>query len=180
MTIPMEALMSKKGGFERDPERYPDFKEELAHLEAAGEIIVQKVDGDYVNLPTKYGRDKKIQKGNLWHHKSCGQCGHIPGYSTSIFWVMRKLGYSYNDPRDQTSCTAWNYYASATSNSAAQAAVAVRNFAAAYETGSFPMIHCATSYGHYKEVRHELLLHPQLRKEVRGVMDKLEIGRAHV
>ena len=173
MTIPIEALMSKKGGFERDPERYPDFKEELAHLEAAGEIIVQKVDGDYVNLPTKYGRDKKIQKGNLWHHKSCGQCGHIPGYSTSIFWVMRKLGYSYNDPRDQTSCTAWNYYASATSNSAAQAAVAVRNFAAAYETGSFPMIHCATSYGHYKEVRHELLLHPQLRKEVRGVMDKL-------
>ena len=173
MTIPMEALMTKKGGFERDVERYPDFKEELAHLESTGEIVVQKMDGETVSVPTKFGRDKLIQKGNLWHHKSCGQCGHIPGYSTSIFWVMRKLGYSYNDPRDQTSCTAWNYYASATSNAAAQASVAVRNFAAAYETGSFPLIHCATSYGHYKEVRHELLLHKQLRDEVRGVMEKL-------
>lgn len=173
MTIPVEALMTKKAGFERDLERYPDFQAELAHLEATGEIVVQKVAGDVVNVPTKFGRDKKIQKGNLWHHKSCGQCGHIPGYSTSIFWLMRKLGYAYVDPRDQTSCTAWNYYASATSNSAAQAAVAVRNFAAAYETGAFPLIHCATSYGHYKEVRHELLAHHELRKEVRGVMDKL-------
>ncbi len=86
---------------------------------------------------------------------------------------MRKLGYDYDDPRDQTSCTAWNYYASATSNAAAQAAVAVRNFAAAYETGYFPLIHCGTSYGHYKEVRHELLEHPELRAEVRKVMDKL-------
>ena len=53
--------------------------------------------------------------------------------------------YDYNDPTDQTSCTAWNYYASATSNAAAQAAVAMRNFSAAYETGYFPIIHCATS-----------------------------------
>jgi heterodisulfide reductase subunit B len=124
-------------------------------------------------VPTRYGRGKQIQKAHLWHHKSCGQCGHIPGYSTSIFWVMRKLGYDYNDPTDQTSCTAWNYYASATSNAAAQAAVAVRNFAAALETGYFPLIHCGTSYGHYKEVRHELIAHPELRADVRKVMTKL-------
>ncbi len=79
----------------------------------------------------------------------------------------------YNDPTDQTSCTAWNYYASATSNAAAQAAVAVRNFAAAYETGYYPMIHCGTSYGHYKETREQLVHHPELRKQVRNIMAKL-------
>jgi heterodisulfide reductase subunit B len=174
VTIPIEALRQKKSTpYTHEPDRYPDFQHELAELESAGEIVVQKIDGDYLECPTKYGRPKRIQKGHLWHHKSCGQCGHIPGYSTSIFWVMRKLGYDYEDPRDQTSCTAWNYYASATSNAAAQAAVAVRNFAAAYETGYFPLIHCGTSYGHYKEVRHELLAHPELRAEVRKVMDKL-------
>lgn len=173
MTIPLEALRQKKASFQRDPERYPDFREELLELERAGEIVVQKIDHEYATVPTKYGRDKRIQKGHLWHHKSCGQCGHIPGYSTSIFWVMRKLGYDYEDPKDQTSCTAWNYYASATSNVAAQASVAVRNFAAAYETGYYPLIHCGTSYGHYKEVRHELLAHPELRAEVRKVMDVL-------
>ena len=174
MTIPIEAIKSKKAaGFTREPGRYPDFQQELAELERAGEIVVQKTTGDTIEVPTKYGRPKKIQKAHLWHHKSCGQCGHIPGYSTSIFWVMRKLGYDYHDPKDQTSCTAWNYYASATSNAAAQAAVAVRNFAAAYETGYFPLIHCGTSYGHYKEVRHELLEHPELRADVRKVMEKL-------
>lgn len=172
-TIPIEALRQKKANFVRDENRYHDFQEDLAALERSGEIVVQKITGDYVECPTKYGRPKRIQKGHLWHHKSCGQCGHIPGYSTSIFWVMRKLGYDYNDPTDQTSCTAWNYYASATSNAAAQACVAVRNFAAANETGYFPMIHCGTSYGHYKEVRHELIAHPELRADVRKVLGKL-------
>ena len=150
MTIPLEALRQKKASFTRDPDRYPDFREELFALEQAGDIVVQRISGESVEVPTRYGRPKVIQKGHLWHHKSCGQCGHIPGYSTSIFWIMRKLGYDFLDPRDQTSCTAWNYYASATSNAAAQASVAVRNFAAAYETGYFPLIHCGTSYGHYK------------------------------
>ena len=70
---------------------------------------------------TKYGRTKKIPEQMTWHHKSCGQCGHIPGYSTSIFWLNRQFGMNYVDPTDQTSCTAWNYYASATSNAVAQA-----------------------------------------------------------
>lgn len=173
MTIPLEALRQKKASFTRDPDRYPDFREELFALEQAGDIVVQRISGESVEVPTRYGRPKVIQKGHLWHHKSCGQCGHIPGYSTSIFWIMRKLGYDFLDPRDQTSCTAWNYYASATSNAAAQASVAVRNFAAAYETGYFPLIHCGTSYGHYKEVRSELLHHKELRDEVRSVMEKL-------
>ncbi|MHB8191224.1 MAG: heterodisulfide reductase-related iron-sulfur binding cluster [Ferrimicrobium sp.] len=167
-------ILTKKERFERTPDRRSeDFHDQLFALEEAGELVVQRVNGPMVEVPTKFGILKKIQKGNLWHHKSCGQCGHIPGYSTSIFWIMRKLGYAYKDPEDQTSCTAWNYYASATSNQAAQAAVALRNFAAARETGFFPLIHCGTSYGHYKEVRAELLHDAALRSQVRKVLAKL-------
>ena len=174
MTIPVQLLLKKKERFERDEHHIPgDFHEDLFRLEAEGEWIVQRVPEPFIEVSTKYGRPKKIPVAGMWLHKSCGQCGHIPGYSTSIYWVMRKLGIDYNDPRDQTSCTAWNYYASATSNAAAQAAVALRNFAAAYETGYFPLIHCGTSYGHYKEVREELIRHPALREQVRNVLAKL-------
>ncbi|MHB8324426.1 MAG: heterodisulfide reductase subunit B, partial [Candidatus Dormibacteria bacterium] len=129
--------------FERDPANAPteDLREAVFELERQGEWVVQRVPEPYLEVETKYGRKKKIPIQHTWHHKSCGQCGHIPGYSTSIFWLHRALELDYNDPRDQTSCTAWNYYASATSNAGAQAAVAQRNFAAAYETGYYPMIH---------------------------------------
>ncbi len=174
MTIPVQLLLKKKERFERDEHHVPgDFHDDLFRLEAEGEWIVQRVPEPWIEVSTKYGRPKKIPVAGMWHHKSCGQCGHIPGYSTAIYWVMRRLGIDYNDPRDQTSCTAWNYYASATSNAAAQAAVALRNFAAAYETGYFPLIHCGTSYGHYKEVREELIRHPALRDQVRNVLAKL-------
>jgi heterodisulfide reductase subunit B len=170
--IPIEALRRKPAP---DPAEAPteDIRELLFELEEAGELIVQRVPEPYVEVMTKYGRIKKIPVEQTWHHKSCGQCGHIPGYSTSIFWLNRKLGLDYLDPTDQTSCTAWNYYASATSNPAAQAGVAVRNFAAAFETGYYPLIHCATSYGHYKEVRHQLVHHADLRAQVRDIMGKL-------
>lgn len=175
MTIPVVSLRRSETAALAVPDRrsLADPRAELLELERQGELIVQKIDREAVTVLTKYGREKRIQKAHLWHHKSCGQCGHIPGYSTSIFWLMRKLGYDYQDPEDQTSCTAWNYYASAASNPAAQAAVAVRNFAAAYESGYFPLIHCGTSYGHYKEVREELIRHPELRAQVRGIMAKL-------
>jgi heterodisulfide reductase subunit B len=179
VTIPLEApIDARRRNSVRtvpivDRRSLDDPRLELLELERQGELIVQKIDREAISVHTRYGREKRIQKAHLWHHKSCGQCGHIPGYSTSIFWVMRKLGYDYHDPHDQTSCTAWNYYASATSNTAAQAAVAVRNFAAAYESGYFPLIHCGTSYGHYKEVREELIRHPELRAQVRAIMAKL-------
>jgi heterodisulfide reductase subunit B len=170
--IPIEAIRRKPAP---DPAEAPteDLRELLFELEDAGELRVQRVPEPYVEVMTKYGRTKKIPVEMTWHHKSCGQCGHIPGYSTSIFWLNRKLGLDYVDPTDQTSCTAWNYYASATSNVAAQAGVAVRNFAAAYETGYYPLIHCATSYGHYKEVRHEQVHHADVRAQVRDIMGKL-------
>ena len=166
------AEQAKQRIFTRDPNAapIPDIRVKVFELEAAGEWRVQRVPEPFNPVMTKYGRTKKIPVEHTWHHKSCGQCGHIPGYSTSIFWLNRKLGLDYKDPRDQTSCTAWNYYASATSNAAAQAAVAMRNFAAANESGYFPIIHCATSYGHYKEVREELVRHPALRAEVRKIL----------
>ncbi|MDH5508158.1 MAG: heterodisulfide reductase subunit B, partial [Anaerolineae bacterium] len=157
--------------FDRYAEEPPDdFREHLFELEREGELIVQRVPEPYIEVMTKYGRMKKIPLQKTWHHKSCGQCGHIPGYSTAIFWIARQLQLDYIDPTDQTSCTAWNYYASATSNAAAQAAVAHRNFAAAYETGYFPLIHCGTSYGHYKETREEIMHHAGLRAQVRDVL----------
>jgi heterodisulfide reductase subunit B len=165
-----DRVFDRKG---KKPEEY--YKDQLFELEAKGELIVHRITEaqDAVDIETKFGRTKKVPRDNTWHHKSCGQCGHIPGYSTSIFWLLRELGYTYNDPTDQTSCTAWNYYASSTSNPAAQAAVALRNFAQAYEDGFFPIIHCGTSYGHYKEVREELIHHQELRDQTRRVMDKL-------
>ncbi|MCE7734828.1 MAG: heterodisulfide reductase subunit B [Candidatus Heimdallarchaeota archaeon] len=159
-----------------DPLNAPteDIHKIIFELEEAGEWIVQKVPEPYVEVKTKYGRTKKIPLENTWHHKSCGQCGHIPGYSMSIFWLARQLfgNSSYFNPEEQTSCTAWNYYASATSNAAAQAAVAARNFGQAYQDGYFPLIHCGTSYGHYKEVREELINHADLRAKTRNIMKK--------
>ncbi|MBI3363087.1 MAG: heterodisulfide reductase subunit B [Chloroflexi bacterium] len=173
--IPYNAVNTKSSRkFERQAEYAPeDFHDHLFELEAEGEWIVQRVPEPYVEVMTKFGRKKKIPLEMTWHHKSCGQCGHIPGYSTAIFWLNRKLDLKYTDPTDQTSCTAWNYYASATSNAAAQAGVAMRNFAAAYETGYYPLIHCGTSYGHYKEVREEMMHHAEVRHQVRDVMKKL-------
>ena len=166
--IPHSALFNKPEDreFVADPAKAPtvDYHDAIFELEKEGEWEVQRVPEPWVEEKNKFGRVKKIPVEKTWHHKSCGQCGHIPGYSTSVFWLNRKLGFDYNDPTDQTSCTAWNYYASATSNAAAQAAVAMRNFSAAAETGYFPIIHCATSFGHYKETRAQLIHHPELRR----------------
>ncbi|HBY93985.1 MAG TPA: heterodisulfide reductase subunit B [Chloroflexi bacterium] len=168
-------LAKKSRPMVRDPGAAPthDLREELFELEARGELIVHRVPEPYFEVTTRFGRTKKIALEHTWHHKSCGQCGHIPGYSSSIFWLHRQFGLDFVDPTDQTSCTGWNYYASGASNAAAQLAVMCRNFAAAYEVGYYPLIHCGTSYGHYKEAREELVHHADLRAEVRRVLEKL-------
>ena len=174
LPVVQPSTQARKGTFARSPEDAPEnLRERTLELGAKGEWVVHRVPEPCVEVPTRSNGIKRVPLQHTWHHKSCGQCGHIPGYSTSIFWLHRKLGLEYTDPRDQTSCTAWNYYASATSNQAAQAAVAMRNFAAAYETGYFPQIHCATSYGHYKEVRAEMVHHKELREQVRGILAKM-------
>jgi heterodisulfide reductase subunit B len=171
--LPVLKVIDRK--FEADPAKAPteDIRDAVFQLEKEGEWEVIRVPEPYRLVKTKFGREKKIPEQKTWHHKSCGQCGHIPGYSTSIFWLNRQLGFDYHDPTDQTSCTAWNYYASATSNPEAQAAVAMRNFAAANEVGYFPIIHCGTSFGHYKEVRHALVHQPELRRKVKKILERL-------
>ena len=174
--IPLDAILEKKAHSVQPAVNQAgahDIREELYELEAKGEIIVHRVPEPYVEVQTKFGRTKKIPIEHTWHHKSCGQCGHIPGYTASIFWLHRQFGLDYTDPSDQTSCTGWNYYASGTSNSVAQMAVMSRNFAAAYQEGYYPLIHCGTSFGHYKEVREQLVHHKDLRDQTRRVLDKL-------
>ena len=158
---------------QKEKRQAEDIRDELWELDEKGEIEVLPVPEPYREVERKDGKVKKIPLEGLWHHKSCGQCGHIPGYSTSIFWLARELGYDYYDPKDQTSCTGWNYYASATSNEAAQAGVALRNFGQAKKDGYYPLIHCGTSYGHYKEVREQVVHHEETRDKVREIMDKL-------
>jgi len=81
MSIPTEALVQAGRRFDRYAEEAPeDFHDTLDQLEADGELIVQRVQEPYVEVMTKYGRTKKIPLQNTWHHKSCGQCGHILGY----------------------------------------------------------------------------------------------------
>ena len=95
--------------------RMDDVRDHMWQLEKEGEIIVHRVADAHqpVNVQTLFGWNKKIPTMQLWHHKSCGQCGNIPGYPTSLLWTMNQLGMvpgrDYLDETDQTSCTAWNY-----------------------------------------------------------------------
>jgi len=62
-------------------EDYLRMLQKMRELEQKGEITVHHVTEEYqpVNVTTLSGRLKKIPTVKLWQHKSCGQCGHIPG-----------------------------------------------------------------------------------------------------
>ena len=165
-------------------DRKEDVRDIMWQLEKEGEILVHRVsDGhDPVMAKTLYGWDKKIPTNNLWHHKSCGQCGNIPGYPSSVLWLMNKLGINYLDETDQTSCTAWNYHGSGIGNVVSLAAVFLRNFHQAYVSAKaqglpagtyFPLVHCGTSFGNYKEMRIFLMHSAELRAEVKKILGKL-------
>ncbi len=68
-----------------------DYRELLFELEAKGEIEVQRVPEPYVEVETKYGRKKKIPLEFTWHHKSCGQCGHIPHTTSHYFTLVMRI-----------------------------------------------------------------------------------------
>ena len=167
-------------------ERVEDVRDIMWQLEKDGEIVVHRVNDGHQATMTKtlYGWDKKIPTDRLWHHKSCGQCGNIPGYPTSLLWVMNELGTTYLDETDQTSCTAWNYHGSGIGNVVSLAAVFLRNFHQAYVASQaegldagyyFPLVHCGTSFGNYKEMRQFLLHSAELREQVKKILAK--IGR---
>ena len=165
-------------------ERVHDIRDVMWQLEKEGEIVVHRVGDQHepVMAKTLYGWDKKIPTTQLWHHKSCGQCGNIPGYPTSLLWLMNRLGTKYLDETDQTSCTAWNYHGSGIGNIESLAAVFLRNFHQAYVSAKseglpegyyYPLVHCGTSFGNYKEVREYLLLSAPLREKVKAILGKL-------
>jgi heterodisulfide reductase subunit B len=165
-------------------DRVEDVRDLMWELERDGEIVVHRVSDEHrpVMVKTLYGWDKKIPTTRLWHHKSCGQCGNIPGYPASLLWLMNQLDIEYLDETDQTSCTAWNYHGSGIGNIESLAAVFLRNFHQAYvaaraqglpESYYYPLVHCGTSFGNYKEVRGYLLRSAKLRETVTRILGKL-------
>jgi heterodisulfide reductase subunit B len=165
-------------------DRVEDVRDVMWQLEKDGEIIVHRITDQHKpgTVKTLYGWDKRIPTTHLWHHKSCGQCGNIPGYPTSLLWLMNKMGIDYLDETDQTSCTAWNYHGSGIGNVESLAAVFLRNFHQAYVSSRaqdlpdghfYPLVHCGTSFGNYKEIRGYLLKSAELRARVKEILGKL-------
>jgi len=165
-------------------DRVEDVRDAMWELEKDGEIIVHRVKEEHepVTVQTLYGWDKKIPTQQLWHHKSCGQCGNIPGYPASLLWLMNEMDIRYLDETDQTSCTAWNYHGSGIGNIESLAAVFLRNFHQAYVSAKaqglpdgyfYPLVHCGTSFGNYKEVRGYLIQSAKLRASVKKILGKL-------
>lgn len=166
-------------------DRVEDVRDIMWQLEKEGEIVVHRITDAHkpVMVKTLYGWDKKIPTNQLWHHKSCGQCGNIPGYPTSLLWLMNEMDIEYLDETDQTSCTAWNYHGSGIGNMVSLAAVFLRNFHQAYMSAKamglpeghfYPLVHCGTSFGNYKEVRGYLLHSAELREQVKKILGKLD------
>ena len=122
-------------------DRVEDVRDAMWDLEKDGEIVVHRVREEHepVTVKTLYGWDKKIPTTRLWHHKSCGQCGNIPGYPGSLLWLMNRMEVEYLDETDQTSCTAWNYHGSGIGNLESLAAVFLRNFHQAYVAAKVPV-----------------------------------------
>ena len=165
-------------------DRVEDVRDAMWELEKDGEILVHRVSEEHkpVTVKTLYGWDKKVPTTQLWHHKSCGQCGNIPGYPASLLWLMNQMDIDYLDETDQTSCTAWNYHGSGIGNIESLAAVFLRNFHQAYVSAKaqglpegfyYPLVHCGTSFGNYKEVRGYLIHSAKLRERVRKILGKL-------
>ena len=103
----VEARVDKRSML-TNKDRVEDVRDIMWQLEKDGEIAVHRIADEHQPkmVKTLFGWDKKIPTTQLWHHKSCGQCGNIPGYPTSLLWLQNRLGTSYLDETDQTSCTA--------------------------------------------------------------------------
>jgi len=183
-TVWVDQIINKRSML-TNKDRVEDVRDIMWELEKDGEIMVHRVSEDHEpdTVKTLYGWDKKIPTNRLWHHKSCGQCGNIPGYPASLLWLMNKMDISYLDETDQTSCTAWNYHGSGIGNIESLAAVFLRNFHQAYVAARaqglpdgyyYPLVHCGTSFGNYKEVRGYLLHSAKLRERVRKILGKLD------
>ena len=100
----VEARVDKRSML-TNKDRVEDVRDVMWQLEKDGEIAVHRLDDGHrpVEVKTLYGWTKRIPTTRLWHHKSCGQCGNIPGYPASLLWLMNQFGTEYLDETDQTS-----------------------------------------------------------------------------
>jgi len=182
-TVWVDQIVNKRSML-TNKDRVEDVRDAMWELEKDGEILVHRVKDEHepMTVKTLYGWDKRIPTTQLWHHKSCGQCGNIPGYPASLLWLMNKMDIRYLDETDQTSCTAWNYHGSGIGNIESLAAVFLRNFHQAYVSAKaqglpegyyYPLVHCGTSFGNYKEVRGYLIHSAKLRERVKKILGKL-------
>jgi heterodisulfide reductase subunit B len=182
-TVWVDQIVNKRSML-TNKDRVEDVRDAMWELEKDGEILVHRVSDAHqpVTVKTLYGWDKKVPTTQLWHHKSCGQCGNIPGYPASLLWLMNQMDIDYLDETDQTSCTAWNYHGSGIGNIESLAAVFLRNFHQAYVSAKaqglpegyyYPLVHCGTSFGNYKEVRGYLIHSAKLRERVKKILGKL-------
>ena len=182
-TVWVDQIIDKRSML-TNKDRVEDVRDAMWELEKDGEILVHRVRDEHqpITVKTLYGWDKRIPTTQPWHHKSCGPCGNIHGYPASRRWLMNKMDIKYLDETDQTSCTAWNYHGSGIGNIESLAAVFLRNFHQAYVSARaqglpegyyYPLVHCGTSFGNYKEVRGYLLHSAKLRERVKKILGKL-------
>jgi heterodisulfide reductase subunit B len=182
-TVWVDQIVNKRSML-TNKDRVEDVRDIMWDLEKDGEIVVHRVTDEHnpITVKTLYGWDKRVPTTQLWHHKSCGQCGNIPGYPASLLWLMNEMDIKYLDETDQTSCTAWNYHGSGIGNIESLAAVFLRNFHQAYVSAKaqglpegyyYPLVHCGTSFGNYKEVRGYLMHSAKLRERVKKILGKL-------
>jgi heterodisulfide reductase subunit B len=169
-TVWVDQIINKRSML-TNKDRVEDVRDAMWELEKDGEIIVHRVKDEHepVIAKTLYGWDKRVPTNQLWHHKS-------------LLWLMNKMDIRYLDETDQTSCTAWNYHGSGIGNIESLAAVFLRNFHQAYVAAKaqglpegyyYPLVHCGTSFGNYKEVREYLIHSAKLRDRVKTILGKL-------
>ena len=165
-------------------DRVEDVRDDMWQLEKDGEIVVHRVTDEHkpVEAKTLYGWDKQIPTTRCGITSPAASAATFPGYPVSLLWLMNKMDIEYLDETDQTSCTAWNYHGSGIGNIESLAAVFLRNFHQAYVAAKaqglpegyyYPLVHCGTSFGNYKEVRGYLMHSAKLRERVKKILGKL-------
>ena len=148
-------------------------RRDVAAREGRARFLVHRLDERHqpVVARTLYGWEKRIPTNNLWHHKSCGQCGNIPGYPSSVMWLMNKLQRPLTSDETDQNVVHWRgtitVPASATLSASPlfSCATSIRPDMSAKSQGlpSAPIIrsvHCGTSFGTTKEMRIFLTTRP--------------------
>ena len=165
-------------------DRVHDIRDAMWQLEKDGEILVHRLDERHepVVARTLYGWEKRIPTTNLWHHKSCGQCGNIPGLSVERDVAdeqARRPLYRRDRPdfvhRVELPRLRHRQRGQPRRRVPAQLPPGLRvGQGAGLPIGTYyPLVHCGTSFGNYKEMRIFLMHSAELREQVKKILGKL-------